>query len=59
MADEMFGEEIFTLTDDEGNEDFSKPYVLAWFNKYLNPYIKVQKIENITPKNNTTRTKFV
>ena len=37
------------VTDSDGNEDFSQPYVATWFNKYLKPYIKILKVENIAP----------
>ena len=41
--------ELGYVTDAEGNPDYDKPYPEIWFNKYLAPYIKVQKVENIAP----------
>lgn len=32
------------VTDENGRPDYSKPKVLAWFNQYMRPYIKVIKI---------------
>ena len=32
-------------TDEDDNKDYSKPYSIFWFNKYLKPYIKIAKIE--------------
>ena len=37
--------------DNEGNPDYSKPLTLAWFEKYLKPYLKYSKVEIFNNKN--------
>ena len=38
-------------TDEEGNPDYTKPLALAWFEKYLKPYINYSKVLEFSNKN--------
>ena len=46
-GDKMYWESIGNgfEKDEEGNEDYSKSIPMAWFNKYLKPYLNVAKTE--------------
>ena len=37
--------------DEEDNPDYSKPEAMAWFEKYLKPYLKYAKLETFNHKN--------
>ena len=37
--------------DDEGNLDYSKPQALAWFEKYLKPYLKYSEVKTFNNGN--------
>ena len=40
-------------TDEEGNPDYTKPVAMAWFDKYLKPYLKYARVESYNLLNST------